>query len=268
MTTTRARATSRPMRSVDVGSRRITEMFLHSDPPTARELDEARAHIAGALRPFFDALRTRPRAMVSLAGAATSFSAIDLELAEYDSERVHLSCLTGPQLSDLIGMLASLPLERRRQVVGPASGSGGGHRGRRPGHRDGAGARGAGLHARERARHSRMGYFSTPIATCAKRARRPKGTGNSNGIRRRIRIGTGGGLKNRWALGPMWVRPPPPLPCVNRVTARTDAFALSTTQCDTTTRGNHPRATRGHGTERRPENRWQTTRQHACTRPS
>ncbi len=106
------------MRSVDVGSRRITEMFLHSDPPTARELDEARAHVAGALRPFFDALRTRPRAMVSLAGAATSFSAIDLELAEYDSERVHLSCLTGPQLSDLIGMLASLPLERRRQVVG------------------------------------------------------------------------------------------------------------------------------------------------------
>ena len=31
--------------------------------------------------------------------------------------------------------------------------------------------------------------------------------------RRRIRIGTGGGLKNRWASGPMWVRIPPPLPC-------------------------------------------------------
>jgi exopolyphosphatase / guanosine-5'-triphosphate,3'-diphosphate pyrophosphatase len=106
------------MRSVDVGSRRITEMFLHSDPPTARELEEARAYIAGALRPFFDAMRTKPRAMVSLAGAATSFSAIDLELAEYDSERVHLSCLTGPQLSDLIGMLASMPLQRRRDVVG------------------------------------------------------------------------------------------------------------------------------------------------------
>lgn len=106
------------MRSVDVGSRRITEMFLHTDPPTPRELDEARAYIAGALRPFFDALRTKPCALVSLAGAATTFSAIDLELAEYDAERVHLSCLTGPQLSDLITALASLPLERRRQVVG------------------------------------------------------------------------------------------------------------------------------------------------------
>ncbi len=106
------------MRSVDVGSRRITEMFLHSDPPTPSELEEARAYLAGALRPFFDALRTKPRVMVALAGAATSFSAIDLELEEYDSEAVHLSCLTGPQLSDLIGMLAGLPLERRRLVVG------------------------------------------------------------------------------------------------------------------------------------------------------
>jgi exopolyphosphatase/guanosine-5'-triphosphate,3'-diphosphate pyrophosphatase len=106
------------VRSVDVGSRRITEMFLRSDPPTPRELDEARAYIAEALKPFFDALRTKPRAMVSLAGAATTFSAVALGLVEYDAELVHLSCLTGPHLSDLIAMLASLPLERRRQVVG------------------------------------------------------------------------------------------------------------------------------------------------------
>ena len=36
--------------------------------PRARELDEARAYIAGALRPFFDALRTKPRAMVVARG--------------------------------------------------------------------------------------------------------------------------------------------------------------------------------------------------------
>lgn len=106
------------MRSVDVGSRRITELFLHSDPPTPRELDEARGYIATELRQFFDAVRTRPRTMISLAGAATTFSAIALEMAEYDAAAVHLSCLTGPQLSDTIAMLASLPLERRREVVG------------------------------------------------------------------------------------------------------------------------------------------------------
>lgn len=106
------------MRSIDVGSRRITERFLHSDPPSRTELDAARAHIAGELRPFFDALRAKPRVMFSLAGAATSLSAINLELAVYDSELVHLSCLTGPQLTDLVAMLAGRPLARRREVVG------------------------------------------------------------------------------------------------------------------------------------------------------
>ncbi len=106
------------VRSIDVGSRRITEMFLRSDPPTSSELDEARGYIAAALKPFFDALRERPRAMVSLAGAATTFSAIDLELAQYDPERVHLSCLTGPRLSDIVATLAALPLAKRREVVG------------------------------------------------------------------------------------------------------------------------------------------------------
>jgi exopolyphosphatase / guanosine-5'-triphosphate,3'-diphosphate pyrophosphatase len=106
------------MRSIDVGSRRITEMFLHFDPPTSAQLVEARIYIANSMRPFFDSLRARPRAMVSLAGAATTFAAIDLELVEYDSDAVHLSCLSGPRMSDLVTMLARLPLEKRRNVIG------------------------------------------------------------------------------------------------------------------------------------------------------
>ncbi|NTU72262.1 MAG: Ppx/GppA family phosphatase [Coriobacteriia bacterium] len=106
------------MRSIDVGSRRITEMFLASDPPTSRELDEARGYVTSQVRPFFETLRSKPRTMVSLAGAATTFSAIELELASYDSERVHLSCLTGPRLTDIIDTLSGLPLARRREVVG------------------------------------------------------------------------------------------------------------------------------------------------------
>lgn len=106
------------MRSIDVGSRRVTERFLHGDPPTRVELDAARDHIAGELRPFFDSLRSKPRVMVSLAGAATSLSAINLEMAQYDSERVHQSCITGPQLGDLVAKLAGMRLAQRREVVG------------------------------------------------------------------------------------------------------------------------------------------------------
>jgi len=106
------------MRSIDVGSRRITEMFLHADPPAPAELEAARAYVADELRPFFDALRSKPRALVSLAGAATSLSAINLGLVAYNPDVVHLSCLTGPQLADLVATLAALPLIKRREVPG------------------------------------------------------------------------------------------------------------------------------------------------------
>jgi len=106
------------MRSIDVGSRRITELFLRADPPTHTEIAEARTYVARELRPFFDVLRSKPRILFSLAGAATSLSAINLELDAYDSERVHLSCLTGPQLADLVGWLSGMTLAKRREVKG------------------------------------------------------------------------------------------------------------------------------------------------------
>ncbi len=105
-------------RSVDVGSRRVTELFLHGDPPARHELDEAGAHIANELRPFFDGLRTRPREMISVAGVATSCAAIDMALDPYDPARVHGSCLGGHALADIREMLAALPLEARCEVVG------------------------------------------------------------------------------------------------------------------------------------------------------
>ena len=105
-------------RSIDVGSRRVTDMFLHSDPPTPAELDAARAFIGREMRPFFEGLSGRPRAMVALAGAATTLSAINLMLATYDSDIVHMSCLTGAQLADTVAMLAALPLIRRLEVPG------------------------------------------------------------------------------------------------------------------------------------------------------
>jgi len=105
-------------RSIDVGSKRVTERFLPSDPPTASELAEARAWSVEQLRPYFDSLRDRPRLMVALAGTATSLSAIRQELAVYDPVLVHCSCLTGSELADLLEMLAAMPLARRQHVPG------------------------------------------------------------------------------------------------------------------------------------------------------
>ncbi|MBN1192915.1 MAG: Ppx/GppA family phosphatase [Coriobacteriia bacterium] len=105
-------------RSIDVGSRRVTELFLHSDPPTARDLDEAAGWVADEMRSCFSAMSQRPREMVSVAGTATSLAAIDLSLDPYDPERVHGYRISGPALLDMIEHLAGLTLRERQQVVG------------------------------------------------------------------------------------------------------------------------------------------------------
>lgn len=106
------------MRSVDVGSKRVTELFLASDPPAPRELERAQAHIAEHLRPFFAALKERPRRMISVAGTATSLAAIDMALDPYDPERVHGYALSGAAISDALERLAAMPLVERKKVAG------------------------------------------------------------------------------------------------------------------------------------------------------
>lgn len=105
-------------RSIDVGSKRVTERFLHSDPPTPAELEEARTWSAENLRPYFDGLKTKPRKILALAGTATTLAAIKLELAEYDAAKVHGSELTGSDLTELLAMLAAMPLDERKHVTG------------------------------------------------------------------------------------------------------------------------------------------------------
>lgn len=76
--------------SLDVGSVRMTERHLHSDPPSAVEVDAARADVRAALD---DAARTVPfgrtTTLVGLAGSVTSVTAHALGLDEYRREAVH-----------------------------------------------------------------------------------------------------------------------------------------------------------------------------------
>ncbi|MCA5892856.1 Ppx/GppA family phosphatase [Isoptericola sp. NEAU-Y5] len=76
--------------SLDVGSVRMTERHLHSDPPTPGEEDAARADVraaldrAGEVVPF-----GRTVTLVGLAGSVTSATAHALGLSSYQRERVH-----------------------------------------------------------------------------------------------------------------------------------------------------------------------------------
>ncbi|MDZ4655738.1 MAG: Ppx/GppA family phosphatase [Coriobacteriia bacterium] len=105
-------------RSIDVGSRRVTELFLRSDPPTRSEVAEASAWVAEQLRPYFGQLRARPSVMVSVAGTATTLAAIDLALDPYDPLRIHGYRLLGGRLAEIRAELSAMALERRRLLPG------------------------------------------------------------------------------------------------------------------------------------------------------
>lgn len=105
-------------RSIDVGSRRMTDLFFTDDPPSRAQIEQARAWATAEMRGYFDRLEERPRVMLALAGTATSLAAIHLGLEVYDATRVHGYELSGSDVADLFEMLASMPLARRREVVG------------------------------------------------------------------------------------------------------------------------------------------------------
>jgi exopolyphosphatase / guanosine-5'-triphosphate,3'-diphosphate pyrophosphatase len=81
--------------SVDIGCVRITERYLREDPPTADEIEQARAFTAETLRPAFDVVPVgEARTWIGVAGTVTTLSAVAQGLPEYDAERTHLSRLS------------------------------------------------------------------------------------------------------------------------------------------------------------------------------
>jgi exopolyphosphatase/guanosine-5'-triphosphate,3'-diphosphate pyrophosphatase len=96
--------------SLDIGSVRLTERFLHSDPPSADELAACASYVRSQL-PSLDVQRA-----VGVAGTITSIAALDLGLAEYDRERVHGHLLSRDGAVRQLARLAALPLADRRQL--------------------------------------------------------------------------------------------------------------------------------------------------------
>jgi exopolyphosphatase/guanosine-5'-triphosphate,3'-diphosphate pyrophosphatase len=96
--------------SLDVGSVRLTERFLSSDPPTRDEL----AACARAVREALPDLK--PARAIGVAGTITSLAA--LELGRYDPEQVHGHRLRRETVAAELERLASLPVAVRRALPG------------------------------------------------------------------------------------------------------------------------------------------------------
>jgi exopolyphosphatase/guanosine-5'-triphosphate,3'-diphosphate pyrophosphatase len=96
--------------SLDVGSVRLTERHIRSDPPAREELDKAAAAVRSVLPDL------APSAAIGVAGTITTLAA--LELGVYDPERVHRYRLSREAVERQLERLASLPLAERRELPG------------------------------------------------------------------------------------------------------------------------------------------------------
>ena len=109
----------RAAHSFDVGSKRMTErVLLDEHPPSPAALREGYEWARREMLPFFEALPGRPEVLLSLAGTATSLSALNMGMVEYDPELVHDSELTAEDLERLFDSLAGLTLPELRAVPG------------------------------------------------------------------------------------------------------------------------------------------------------
>ncbi len=100
--------------SLNIGSVRVRERFLHSDPPTADEIAQASAHINGLLDDSgidFSAVAT----WVGVGGTVTSLSALIQGLSVYDRSAVHGSRLEAAELSAFTDELLSSTVARVSQ---------------------------------------------------------------------------------------------------------------------------------------------------------
>ena len=101
--------------SVDMGCVRMTEKYLHGDPPLPEELSNALSIVEQHLQ---DVLRVLPEVsgpprFIGLAGTITNVAAVEIGLATYDPEVIHHFVLSHHAAEDVFRTLATEPLADR-----------------------------------------------------------------------------------------------------------------------------------------------------------
>lgn len=105
--------------STQAGVVRQTERHLHADPPRDAELDELAAEMRALIGDAVPAARRGGVAQgIAVAGTATSLAAIAQQLEPYDPQRVHGYRLDGDAARRILGELAAMTVDRRREVPG------------------------------------------------------------------------------------------------------------------------------------------------------
>jgi exopolyphosphatase / guanosine-5'-triphosphate,3'-diphosphate pyrophosphatase len=106
--------------SIDIGCVRLTEQYLHGDPPTPEELSQAvsvvRDHLADVDRLVPAAARANT--LVGTAGTVWTLAAIELGVDASRSDRIDHFRLTKPAAEEVFRTLATEPMAQRRHNPG------------------------------------------------------------------------------------------------------------------------------------------------------
>jgi exopolyphosphatase/guanosine-5'-triphosphate,3'-diphosphate pyrophosphatase len=102
--------------SFDVGSVRLTERFVKTDPPAPAEL----AAIKGLLHQTFAALPPPAPGtkVIGIAGTVTTIFGVARRVEPYDPRLVHGASLSSAEITETVERLAALPVHLRRGVPG------------------------------------------------------------------------------------------------------------------------------------------------------
>ena len=110
--------------SVDVGCVRVSERFLHHDPPTGDDLAGARDHVTAALEAARAVLPDLEPGLpfVGLAGTVSTLAALEGSVAEYDRDALHHARLGRGAVRRWLEVLASEPAPARLGRPGMVAG--------------------------------------------------------------------------------------------------------------------------------------------------
>jgi exopolyphosphatase/guanosine-5'-triphosphate,3'-diphosphate pyrophosphatase len=112
----------RAARSLDIGSVRVTERLMPSDPPTPAELAAARDVVDAALDtlPSYDVLVGDARTLVGTAGTVTTVAALLLGLRAYDRSRVHGATFPRAEVDALVERVLAMTVAEREALGVPS----------------------------------------------------------------------------------------------------------------------------------------------------
>ncbi|TNE47920.1 MAG: Ppx/GppA family phosphatase [Deltaproteobacteria bacterium] len=102
--------------SMQMGSVRATERYVHDDPPTPQMLQAIRKDLSDQLQqlPQIPA----PAPLIAVAGTATTLLAIVHQVEPYDSSKIHGKPFQRAELLHLIELFGSMTSDQRRNLPG------------------------------------------------------------------------------------------------------------------------------------------------------